>query len=581
MIYRSLNLLVIAAVIMAASVFSSAEIAAAAEQRILHEPLEFPSGDYIEVERELQTTSPAYHAADATFYMTQVNINSSGDNIVGDAANEPSIAVDPTDPSKMVIGWRQFDTINSDFRQAGYGYTTDGGATWTFPGKIEPGIFRSDPVLDSDSDGVMYYNSLTIEGLEFVCDVFRSSDGGATWDYGTHAHGGDKQWMGIDKSGGLGNGHIYAYWTQSSSSCFPGFFTRSTDGGDSYENCKTISGSPCWGTLAVGPEGELYICGDGFVVTKSTNAQDPGQSVSWDFSKNVDLDGYILYGGGPNPGGLLGQAWIAVDNSSGPSRGNVYLLCSVDRYPPSPDPLDVMFARSTDGGVTWSSPVRVNDDPGTSAYQWFGTMSVAPTGRIDAIWLDTRDDPGGYDSALYYSYSIDAGVTWSENVKLSESFNPHLGWPQQQKMGDYFDMVSDEHGVHVAWAATFNGEQDVYYGRITHALKQISLDITSPPPSMARRGTTISWEIEVVSHEAEDCVVDVWLSITSEALQDPYIKMIATQVTVPAGFSGTKTLQLKVPDTAPISTYTVDNIIGSYPDDIYDSDSFTVTVWDY
>ncbi len=64
-----------------------------------------------------------------------------------------------------------------------------------------------------------------------------------------------------------------------------------------------------------------------------------------------------------------------------------------------------MFARSTNGGVSWSSPIKINDDPGTSAYQWFGTMSVAPNGRIDVVWLDTRDNPGSNISALYYSNS--------------------------------------------------------------------------------------------------------------------------------------------------------------------------------
>jgi hypothetical protein len=34
-------------------------------------------------------------------------------------------------------------------------------------------------------------------------------------------------------------------------------------------------------------------------------------------------------------------------------------------------------------------------------------------------------------------------------------------------MGDYFDLNSDSTGAHLAWAGTFNGEQDVYYGRIT------------------------------------------------------------------------------------------------------------------
>ncbi len=62
-------------------------------------------------------------------------------------AAEPSIAVTPVDRTKIAIGWRQFNTITSNFRQAGRGYSTDGGRTWTFPGVLEPGVFRSDPVL--------------------------------------------------------------------------------------------------------------------------------------------------------------------------------------------------------------------------------------------------------------------------------------------------------------------------------------------------------------------------------------------------------------------------------------------------
>ncbi len=92
----------------------------------------------------------------------QVNVDSAGFNILGDAANEPSIAVDPTAPNRIVIGWRQFDTISSDFRQAGYAYSKDGGRSWTFPGVIQPGVFRSDPVLAADAEGHFYYYSLTI-----------------------------------------------------------------------------------------------------------------------------------------------------------------------------------------------------------------------------------------------------------------------------------------------------------------------------------------------------------------------------------------------------------------------------------
>ena len=429
---------------------------------------------HVEVPRDAYLPTPAQPKAPKRttvtsrdgFVSVQVNVDGTGANLVGDAANEPSIAVDPTDPTKMAIGWRQFDNVSSDFRQAGWGYTTDGGDTWTFPGVIQPGVFRSDPVLTSDADGSFFYNSLTAEGSSnFRCHVFKSIDGGATWDGGVFAWGGDKQWQTIDTTDGIGRGNIYAAWNSVYSSCSGGF-TRSYNGGQSFEACTTVAGDPHWGTLAVGPDGELYVSGTGMTLSKSSTIQNAALPHAWDFTRTVNLDGTLSFSTGPNPAGLLGQNWIAVDRSDGPTRGYVYMLASVERSS-NPDPSDVMFARSTDGGVTWSAPVRVNDDIGTTAWQWFGTMSVAPNGRIDVVWLDTRNDAlGGYLSELYYAYSEDAGVTWSPNVALTPAFDPHVGWPQQQKMGDYFDMVSDEFGANLAYAATFNGEQDVYYARI-------------------------------------------------------------------------------------------------------------------
>jgi hypothetical protein len=372
----------------------------------------------------------------------------------------------------MVIGWRQFDNVNSNFRQAGYAFSSDSGQTWTFQGVINPGMFRSDPVLDHDSIGNFFYNSLTYDNASnlYLCKVFKSINGGAAWDTGADAQGGDKQWMTIDRSGGVGTGNIYSFWSSNYSSCYPGFFTRSTDGGNSFENCTAVDGNPFWGTMAVGPDGELYIAGSGLfagiVVVKSTVAQTPGSIISWDFSTQVNMNGYLNGFYPINPAGLIGQANIDVDRSNGPGRGNVYVMASMVSLI-SFDSADVMFARSTDGGVTWDDPVRINDDSGTDHFQWFGTMSVAPNGRIDAAWLDTRDaPPGTYLSALYYSYSLDQGETWSVNEKLSNLFDPKVGYPQQEKMGDYIDMESDENGAHLAWANTLNGEQDVYYSYI-------------------------------------------------------------------------------------------------------------------
>src|SRR2546430_11435751 len=56
-------------------------------------------------------TSPRMVSQYGPFVSSQVNVDAQGHNILGDAANEPSIAVDPTDPNKMSIGWRQFNSV--------------------------------------------------------------------------------------------------------------------------------------------------------------------------------------------------------------------------------------------------------------------------------------------------------------------------------------------------------------------------------------------------------------------------------------------------------------------------------------
>lgn len=459
-----------------------------AVQSITLAQMERPDDPYQPSPRENHSKSPAYRYFSQGFTIVQVNVDEDGLNIVNDAANEPSITFDPTNPDRMAIGWRQFDNINSNFRQAGYGFTNDGGQSWTFPGVIDPGVFRSDPVLRCDREGNLYYNSLTTSNDIYFTNTYKSTNGGEDWEMGTFAQGGDKQWIAIDMTEGIGSGNIYENWNGAYSTCSPSDFTRSTDGNESYESCIGIPGNPIWGTNFVSPDGLLYIGGadqfGGFIVARSTDAQDPEENVSWDWTVSVNLGGEVIGFGGyecPNPSGLLGQTIITMDSTGGPGDGNIYLLCSVDTYVNS-DPCDVMFSRSTDGGLSWSTPKRVNDDLGNNAYQWFGTMSVAPDGRIDAVWLDTRGNLGTVNSALYYSYSLDQGNTWAPNVKLSETFDPHVGWPQQDKMGDYFDMFSDESGAHLAWAATFNGEQDVYYSLITPSY--VSISETTPEPGI-------------------------------------------------------------------------------------------------
>ena len=206
-----------------------------------------------------------------------------GNNIVGDAANECTISVDPTNRNKMTIGWRQFNSVTSNFRQGGWGYTTDGGVHWTFPGVLENNVFRSDPVTNSDETGTFFYLSL----LETFCEnMCRSTNGGQSWTElpATGGGGGDKQWFTIDKTGGPGHG--FQYQSSDGINCSGNGvqFQRSTDGGDHLADPDHYSSGPTDGTLDVDTNGNLFIGGEGntFSCVRSSNAQFGNQTPTFD-----------------------------------------------------------------------------------------------------------------------------------------------------------------------------------------------------------------------------------------------------------------------------------------------------------
>lgn len=417
----------------------------------------------------LRTSVPAINSEPrGVFDSVQVNVTPTQMNILGDAGNEPSIAVDPTAPLRMVIGWRQFDTVTSNFRQAGYAYSNDGGRTWTFPGRLEPGIFRSDPVLECDSRGTFYYYSLT---SDFACQFFLSSDHGRTFPVRIDGYGGDKQWFTIDRTGSAADGTIYMTWATCCGLYPNRTFARAFNYADVFFAPISMPTAPIHGTLAVGPNSEVYLIGQTsnstIRVNRSLDAHDPKVQPPTFASIVVPMGGARGSTGSPNPnpGGILGQMDVDVDRSNGPRRGWVYALANVD--PAGADPQDVMFARSRDGGTTWDPPVRVNNDPMASGnWQWMATMSVSPDGRIDVVWIDTRESGVSTLGRLYYAQSNDGGSTWSGNIPVGPQWDSTVGWPQQNKIGDYYDMKSDRLGASLAYAATYNGEQDVYFLRL-------------------------------------------------------------------------------------------------------------------
>ncbi|HEY0370275.1 MAG TPA: sialidase family protein, partial [Chthoniobacterales bacterium] len=355
--------------------------------------------------------SPATVSTYNGFTSYQVNVNASGQNITGDAANEPSLCVDPTNGNRMAVAWRQFDHVTSNFRQAGWAYTTNAGLSWTFPGVLESNVFRSDPVLDSDAAGNFFYLSLL---QSFYDDMWRSATYGQTWTRLAPANGGDKEWFTIDNTNSIGRGFQYQIWSTAGNNYSGHQFTRSTDGGVTWSTPINIPNSPVWGTLDVDTDGNLFIVGLNFNTNaiwsvRSSNAKNGALTPTFDQSTAIDLGGIIGFSEPINPQGLVGQLYLAIDKSGTTTNNNVYVLGSVLPNGASTGS-DVMFVRSTDGGQSFSAAKRINDDEATSGkWHWMSTLSVAPNGRIDVVWLDTRNAANNSDSQLFYAYSFDGG----------------------------------------------------------------------------------------------------------------------------------------------------------------------------
>src|SRR6476646_9503751 len=322
-------------------------------------------------------TSPRMISQFGVFTSYQVNVDANHKNIIGDAANECVIAVDPTDGNKMTIAWRQFNDVTSNFRQGGKGYTTDAGITWTFPGVLENNVFRSDPVTKSDEIGQFFYLSLqsNVQQSFFCDDLWRSTNGGQSWTLLSGergAGGGDKQWLTIDQTNGPGHG--FQYQIDDGINCSGGGvqFQRSTNGGVTWQAPIVIPNSPIYGTLDVDTNGNVFVGGwsggTAFRCVRSSNAQIGGQTPTFDRSTAVSLGGTIVQGG-LNGVGLCGQVFLAIDRSGGSTNDNIYMLASVQ--PSGRTTTDVMFVRSTDGGLTFSTPHRVNDDGLTNKWHWF------------------------------------------------------------------------------------------------------------------------------------------------------------------------------------------------------------------
>jgi hypothetical protein len=338
---------------------------------------------------------------------------------------EVAIAINPKNPDNLLGASFQLGRPPKPLAGSYTYVTMDGGQTWKTNASQDPqNLTQGDDALAFGGDGVAYHVNLSFDGIrvprpkraESGILVSASRDGGSTWNDPVPAINHVNSVTPFEDKPGIVTdsatdspfkGNVYLAWTRfdvygsSDPQCHSQiYFSRSTDGGKSFsmpfrisdtagdciDSDNTVEGA----VPAVGPKGEVYVVWAGplgLVFDKSTDGgltfgadktigQMPG---GWDYS----VAGLDRANGMPVTG---------VDLSSGPHRGTLYVNWIDAR---NGDP-DVFVASTSDGGQTWSAPVRVNDDPlKNGKVQFFTWMAVDPVdGSVNVVFYDRRDTEG-------------------------------------------------------------------------------------------------------------------------------------------------------------------------------------------
>ncbi len=380
--------------------------------------------------------------------------------------NETAIAVSKTNPLNIVGVAR--DEAPGEALTAWY-TTVDGGLTWT-GGVIddETNLSESDPVITACPDGSFVLVLLSINPGSALF-TYRSTDGGFTWNktvvYENPEATGprvDKPWLTCDDTGSFYHGRVYLEWMQWETLGEQQLMiATSYNGGLTWNREVEFADEPAaqnQGVVGVGPAGELYV-----VWSKRT---DDGLHHMFDRSLNggrtyetdrpiasvsdIPIDGVVR---------RLAYPAMAVDGKSDRFAGNIYVTWSGNR---NGNP-DILFVRSTDGGDSWTEPVRVNDDS-TYRDQYNPWIAVDSDGNVFITWWDRRRTKNR-EYEIWGVASYDGGVTFDTNFVISDL--PSDG-TLDDFFGDYAGLdVSDEF-LYSLWVDTREGvfgDTDVYTDR--------------------------------------------------------------------------------------------------------------------
>lgn len=384
-------------------------------------------------------------------------------------AVETAIAIDPTNIDHIVGSAVNTFGDPRARKISNLTYITwDGGRSWTTVAMPNPHHkVQGDDAVVIDHEGRVYRTYLGFRHLRNPNGVYprnglflsASEDGGLTYEPEVilieHLNSivpfEDKPYPGVDLSADSPyRGNVYVAWTrfteygsdapEDSSYIFVvasndggRTFSRPTripaGGGDALDGDGTVEGA----VPATGPNGEVYLAWSGPRNIEFSRSLDGG--ATWEPARTIltQPGGWDIEIAGL--GRANGMPVTAADISPGPYRGTVYVNWADLRTNGGRDgDADIFLSRSTDGGRTWSEPLRVNQDRvGNGRDQFFTWMSVDPTnGSVNIVYYDRREGDGS-GVHVYLARSVDGGRTFREYRLSDRAFVPRA----DRFFGDY------------------------------------------------------------------------------------------------------------------------------------------------
>ncbi len=403
---------------------------------------------------------------------TDVDLVTGTESFPNVTQSETFSSANPDDPNEVVVAYNDSRGINAGpLVISSVSVSTDGGITFT---RVTNASGQS-PFPNTFGDPVALYNKPTQTWFTVWLDGnagctlggFKSSDPSDpnSWThFCVHPSGGDDR-----ESGWADNnpaspffGNMYISWNDFNVGAGALVVSRSTDNGSTWSSAITVANTGTFirNTQITGDmsgNGTIYIAGmdeggggfphnDTNLIYKSTDG-----GATWSNT----------YTGTPFPGpGVTSAGYFACmfnDVAIGaywrhegwgePAAFNNIVHLVYAQHGDGSDAGDVYYIRSTDGGVTFGAPLKLNTDA-TTRPQWQPNLSVSPTGTLLATWYDARESTdcvvGDENTPCYRMWSRksnDNGQSWLPDDMLSDVVSPLPAQPDpgivSVYVGDY------------------------------------------------------------------------------------------------------------------------------------------------